>query len=153
MQKDHAAQAALSSLQTVQSKLEVGVPYIGYLDSVASANFAVHEYLSSESAKRHVAFGHAVQDALKWYKAGADMWQMDFKRDFLSGKCDSNFESYQVKDLCGAYPELVEYKADPSASVSGNEMHHVLVWSSARRNAWDRADNALDAAKRLSLSE
>jgi hypothetical protein len=134
---DQTARDAVLALDKLQSKLDVGVSYNDYSVALGEANFATKQFLESTKASSAPEFSNSLREAMRWYVAGERLWTRQIKKDDLYGFCKPGDYEDDAKDLCQAYPEVVNL-------VMGKPG---FQYREARQVAWNLAGSALKNAK------
>ncbi len=146
LKSDQKAKDSVLALKKLEARLEIGLSNSDYSTALGEANFAVTQFLESDRADSAPEFSNSLRDAMKWYKAAAQLWSRQLKEASHTGFCDAKDNPWHhVEDLCDAYPELVARVLCPRWDTCGRPG---LIFELAEQESWKRAAFELRNADR-----
>jgi hypothetical protein len=108
LQRDEKAVGALNALKKLDAATDTGTSYQNYSKALGETNYAVGEFLQSDSASRNKSFTTALEASMRSFEAAEDVWTEEVKApSFLAYCSDHGLLKFRVEDLCRRYPELV----------------------------------------------
>lgn len=126
------AKDAFEALSKLESKVEVGVSYQAYMDSLAEAHHAVKKFLDSSEAKKVPQFTEAIKKADMHFITASEMWDRRIKEDFFISP-----DSSLGREILRTYPEV---KATPARTqpypfpsfIPANFVHNAALKEAAK---------------------
>ncbi|MGD0091441.1 MAG: ankyrin repeat domain-containing protein [Planctomycetota bacterium] len=84
-----SAKTALTALKKLQAKIEAGINFDRYSETVGETLYEVKEFTTSADAKGFEALSSAIADAMADFQRASDMWNQKIQRgDSLQGEVD-----------------------------------------------------------------
>jgi hypothetical protein len=116
---DEQAKDAVLALKKLQARTEIGISQEDYSRALGDTYFSVKMFLDSDSAASVPEFSKALNNAIKWYRAAADLWQIKAGVKEVSESVpgmpiegtDCDHQPAGDENLCVKYPELVSVRS------------------------------------------
>ncbi|MGD0481288.1 MAG: hypothetical protein ABSA42_14030 [Terracidiphilus sp.] len=112
---DEQAKDAVLALKKLQARTEIGISQDDYSRALGDAYFSVRLFLDSDSAASVPEFSKALNSAIKWYRAAAELWKIKTDTQEVAesvpglkpdgADCDQQLGGDE--NLCVKYPELI----------------------------------------------
>lgn len=78
-QPDERARAAITAMNKLNAKVQVGTTRSSYAEGLGDVQFAVNEYLGSDEPKDFPLLTPDLKSALDYYKTAGDLWSDQIK--------------------------------------------------------------------------